>query len=43
MMNTPAHSSEAAMIEPNQTAFILKVTRPDEAAWEEERQTYLLY
>lgn len=31
MMNTPAHSSEAAMIEPNQTAFILKVTRPDEA------------
>lgn len=31
MMNTPTHSAEAAMIEPNQTAFILKVTRPDEA------------
>ncbi|MCJ2085363.1 hypothetical protein MKK88_05055 [Methylobacterium sp. E-005] len=27
----PTHSPEAAMIEPNQTAFILKVTRPDEA------------
>ncbi|APT34646.1 hypothetical protein MCBMB27_05355 [Methylobacterium phyllosphaerae] len=26
-----AHSPEAAMIEPNQTAYILKVTRPDEA------------
>jgi len=31
MMNTPTHSAEAAVIEPNQTAFILKVTRPDEA------------
>ncbi|WP_244625574.1 hypothetical protein [Methylobacterium mesophilicum] len=31
MMNTPTHSAEAAMIEPNQTAYILKVTRPDEA------------
>ncbi len=31
MMNTPTHSAEAAMIEPNQTAFIVKVTRPDEA------------
>ncbi len=31
MTNTPTHSVEAAMIEPNQTAFILKVTRPDEA------------
>lgn len=31
MMNTPTHSAEAAKIEPNQTAFIVKVTRPDEA------------
>ncbi|SDA12339.1 hypothetical protein SAMN02799622_00702 [Methylobacterium sp. UNC378MF] len=30
-INTNAHSPDAAMIEPNQTAFILKVTRPDEA------------
>jgi hypothetical protein len=29
--NTDAHSPNAAMIEPNQTAFILKVTLPDEA------------
>lgn len=25
------HPADAAMIEPNQTAFILKVTRPDDA------------
>ena len=31
MTNTPTHSAEASLIEPNQTAFILKVTRPDEA------------
>ena len=31
MTNTDAHSPDAALIKPNQTAFILKVTRPDEA------------
>lgn len=31
MTNTPSHAATAAMIEPNQTAYILKVTRPDEA------------
>lgn len=31
MTNTDTHSADAATIEPNQTAFILKVTRPDEA------------
>jgi hypothetical protein len=29
--NTDTHSANAAVIEPNQTAFILRVTRPDEA------------
>ncbi|MGE8128550.1 MULTISPECIES: hypothetical protein [unclassified Methylobacterium] len=36
MTNTNAHSADAAMIEPNQTAFILKVTRPDEAELSEQ-------
>jgi hypothetical protein len=31
MPNADAHSSDAAMIEPNQTGYILKVTRPDDA------------
>jgi hypothetical protein len=31
MTSADTHSADAAIIEPNQTAFILKVTRPDEA------------
>lgn len=29
--STEIHSADVALIEPNQTAFILKVTRPDDA------------
>ncbi|MGH1571932.1 hypothetical protein ACRAWG_16090 [Methylobacterium sp. P31] len=38
MPNADAHSSDAAMIEPNQKAYILKVTRPDDA----EQSGYLV-